>query len=96
MKVRWTGPAAEHWEQAFNYIADSHPAAAERIATQIIEIAEMLAVHPHLGKVGRLPNTREFVITNTHFVLVYGVDSVNDALWIYAVYHASRRWPKYF
>ncbi len=96
MNVRWTEPAAEHWEQAYDYLAASSPSSAARIAGKIIEVSEMLAVHPHAGRSGRVPKTREFVIADTPFILVYGVDSPQDVLWIYAVYHASRRWPKHF
>ncbi len=91
MKVRWTEPAAEQWEMAFTLIAEANPAAALKIAEHILDLTEMLALHPLAGKSGRVADTREFVIPNTQFILVYGLDAANDCIWVYAVYHAARR-----
>lgn len=96
MTVRWASTAAEQWELAFEYIAKSNPAAAERIAGQILDLTEMLAVHPMAGKLGRVRGTRELVVPRTPFILVYGVDSARDVVWIYAIYHAARKWPDRF
>ncbi len=96
MKVRWTEPAAEQWEMAFTYIAETNPAAAEKIAGRILGLTEMLALHPLAGKAGRVAGTREFVIPNTPFILVYGLDSSNGCLWVYAIYHGAQRWPNFF
>lgn len=96
MKVRWTEPAAENWEQAFDYIAQDNVTAALQIAERIIDLTEMLAMHPFAGRPGRIAGTREFVVPDSPFILVYGVDSAASVIWIYAVYHARRRWPEGF
>jgi toxin ParE1/3/4 len=96
MKVRWTEPAAANWEEAFEYIAQDNLGAALTIAEKIIEMTEMLAVHPQAGRPGRIANTRELVIPNSPFILVYGVDATEGVIWIYAVYHGRRRWPERF
>ena len=96
MKVRWTEAAAVNWEQAFDYVAQDNLAAALTIAEKIIEMTEMLAVHPHAGRLGRIANTRELVIPNSPFILIYSVDAVESVIWIYAVYHGRRRWPERF
>jgi toxin ParE1/3/4 len=96
MKVRWTEAAASNWEQAFEYIAQDNLNAALAIAGKIIELTEMLAVHPHAGRPGRIAGTRELVISDSPFILAYGVDAGADVIWIYAVYHGRRRWPERF
>ncbi len=96
MKVRWTEPAAANWEQAFEYIAQDNLTAALAIAEKIIEMTEMLAVHPRAGRPGRVAGTRELVISDSPFLLAYGVDSAEDVIWIYAVYHGRWRWPEGF
>lgn len=93
MKVRWTEPAAANWEQAFEYIAQENVTAALRIADKIIDLTEMLAVHPLAGRPGRIAGTRELVVPDSPFILVYGVDSVAEIVWVYAIYHGRRRWP---
>jgi toxin ParE1/3/4 len=96
MKVRWTETAAANWEQAFEYIAQENITAALRIAEQILDLTEMLAIHPFAGKPGRTPGTRELAVARSPFILVYGVDSSEEIVWVYAVYHGRRRWPSNF
>jgi toxin ParE1/3/4 len=96
MKVRWTDSAAANWEQAFDFIAQENLAAALRLAEKILDLTEMLAVHPFAGRPGRIAGTREMVVPQSPFILVYGVDSVEEIIWIYAVYHGRRRWPSSF
>jgi toxin ParE1/3/4 len=94
MKVRWTVPAAEQLEQAYNYIADDNPGAAEEIAHHVIDVAEMLGKHPRAGRVGRVNETREFPVPETPFVVAYTVSEAT--VWILAVYHGAQKWPERF
>jgi plasmid stabilization system protein ParE len=94
MKVRWTVPAAEQLEQAYHYVAETNPGAAERTADHIVDITEMLGKHPEAGRRGRVSNTREFVVPDTPFVVAYSVSK--EVLWILGVYHAARKWPERF
>lgn len=96
MKVRWTESAAANWEQAFDYITQENVTAALRTAEKILDLTEMLAAHPLAGRPARIAGTRELVVPNSPFILVYGVDSVEETLWVYAVYHGRRRWPSSF
>jgi toxin ParE1/3/4 len=96
MKIRWTESASENWEQAFDFIAQENSGAALRIAEKILDLTEMLVVHPHAGRPGRVSGTRELVVPRSPFLLVYGVDVTAEIIWIYAVYHGRRRWPKSF
>jgi len=75
MKVRWTESASTNWEQAFDYIAQENISAAVRIAEKILDLTEMLAVHPYAGRPGRIAGTREMAVANSPFVLAYGVDT---------------------
>ncbi len=92
MKVRWTVPAAEQLEQAYDYIAESNPRAAEEVAQRVIDITEMLGKHPGAGRSCRITGTREFSVPDTPFIVAYAVGS--KAVWILAVYHGARKWPE--
>lgn len=94
MKVRWTVPAAEQLEQAYDYIAESNPSAAEEVAQHVIDIAEMLGKHPGAGRGGRIAGTREFSVPDTPLIVAYAVS--NKTVWILAVYHGARKWPERF
>ena len=96
MKVRWTETAATNWEQVFDYIAEENISAALRIAENILDLTEMLAVHSFAGKPGRVAGTREMVVPQSPFILAYGVDTIEEIVWVYAVRHGRRRWPNRF
>ena len=94
MKVRWTVPAAEQLEQAFDFIAESKPGAAEDIAQHVIDTTEVLGKYPGAGRSGRVAGTREFSVPSTPFVVAYAV--IDDVVLILAVYHGARKWPETF
>lgn len=94
MNVKWTVPAAEQLEQAYDYIAESNPRAAEEVAQHVIDATEVLGKHPAAGRTGRVAGTREFCVPETPFVVAYAV--IDQTVWILAVYHGARKWPERF
>jgi toxin ParE1/3/4 len=55
------------------YVADDKPEAAARLATRIVAVVEALRNHPHLGRAGADPETRELVIGGTPYIVLYRV-----------------------
>jgi toxin ParE1/3/4 len=54
----------------------------------------MLTKHPHIGRAGRVPETRELVVAKTPYIVPYRVRG--DEVEILAVFHGARRWPDGF
>lgn len=94
MRIRWTTPALRDLEAIGDFIARDKPAAAARIVNAILDGSEALATHPHIGRAGRVPGTRELVIPNTPFVAPYRVRG--DEIEVLAVFHGARQWPESF
>ena len=94
MRVRWTTPAREQFVRAFEYIAEENRAAAVRTADQIWESTLLLARHSMAGREGRVPDTRELIISGTPFVVAYRIEK--NEVRILAVLHAAREWPEEF
>ncbi|MBY6242974.1 type II toxin-antitoxin system RelE/ParE family toxin [Methylosinus sp. Sm6] len=94
MKLRWTAPALRDLEAIGDYIARDNPAAADRVVTRILDQAELLAVHAHAGRAGRVPETREMIVSDSPFVLPYRVRG--EVVEVLAVFHGSRQWPDSF
>lgn len=65
MKLRWTTPALRDFEAIGDYIASDDPRAASRVVADILDQTAMLAMHPHIGRAGRVPETRELVVAQT-------------------------------
>jgi len=93
--IEWTEQATRQLDQAYDYIAlsNSEPVAA-RITMQIVTSVQQLAAFPMSGRSGRVPGTRELVISNTSFVAAYSVD--HDRIVILALYHGAQKWPEVF
>lgn len=94
MKVVFSPQAREDLREIFIYIAEDSPPAARLILTRIKERVKELKDNPHIGRPGRVPGTRELVITKTSYLAPYQV--VDDAIQILRVYHGSRQWPERF
>ena len=94
MSVRWTKPALRDLEEIGDFIARDDAAAAAKTVATILDHAEALARHPHLGRAGRIAGTRELVVAHTPFVVPYRV--VGDDVQILAVFHGARQWPERF
>ena len=94
MKLRWTAPALADLEAIGDFIANDSPASAGRVVSRILDQCDVLCDHPHLGRPGRVPGTRELVISKTAFVVPYRVRE--DAVELLAVFHGARRWPEGF
>ena len=94
MTLRWTRLAARDLEAAFEYLALDSADAAGAVVDRILSAIEALERHPEMGRDGRVPRTRELVITGTPFIVAYRVRK--DRIEILAVLHGARRWPERF
>jgi toxin ParE1/3/4 len=93
MTILWL-VSAEHDLEAFtDYIAEDKSSTALEIFINIRLSVVKLKVHPYLGREGRVKQTRELVIPNLPYIVVY---SVTKDIRILAVLHTSRKWPKEF
>ena len=63
--------------------------ASQSIVKRLFTTADRLEVFPHSGRLGFLPDTREFVIADLPYFLVY---RVADNVEILRVMHTSRLW----
>ena len=92
MRIRWTLAAAEDLTQICDYIEKHGSGAiARRVALSVYEGASQLARFPEQGRTGRVPNTRELVLTGLPYVAVYRVGE--DAVEILRILHGAQEWP---
>jgi toxin ParE1/3/4 len=93
--IEWTEQAIRQLDQARDYIALSNSQeVAARIAMQIVTSVQQLATFPMSGRSGRVPGTRELVISNTPSITAYAIDQ--DRIVILALYHGAQQWPEVF
>jgi addiction module RelE/StbE family toxin len=86
----WTRLAAADRKEIRAHIAQSNPAAALILDETFSEKASLLLDHPHLGRVGRVAGTREWVM-HQNYILIY--DLTDDMVRVLRILHAARQWP---
>lgn len=91
VEIVWSPLARARLREIRAYIALDNPDAAERLATRIVSLVEALKRHPHLGRAGDEPETRELVIGGTPYIVLYRVHG--SRVIINTVWHgAQRKW----
>jgi toxin ParE1/3/4 len=91
MQVRWVRKALRNLEQAHAYSAKDNPEAAMRTVLKIQVAVDRLGQFPLMGRIGRVEGTRELVIANTSYFVIYGLK--DNTVEILRVLRTSRRYP---
>ncbi|MCU7960087.1 MAG: type II toxin-antitoxin system RelE/ParE family toxin [gamma proteobacterium symbiont of Bathyaustriella thionipta] len=94
MKLIWSPEARVDLREIVIYLADKNPYAARNLHERIEDAATMLIDTPYIGRPGRVPGTREWVIAETSCILPYQIQP--DRVEILRIYHSARHWPKTF
>jgi toxin ParE1/3/4 len=92
MPVIWTRQAARQLSEAHAFIARDRMEAADRQLMLIYRAAESLRIFPEKGRPGRIPGTRELVVTGTSYVIGYRIRE--SSVRILGILHGARRWPQ--
>jgi toxin ParE1/3/4 len=94
MRIRWLSRALGHIEMIHCYIGERDPAAADRVVARIHQAVLRLASHPHIGRPGPRPDTRELVVTGTRYIVTYRIreQTVEILTVVHHARHPSQRW----
>lgn len=94
MQVKWLRQALRNFDEEAAYIAQDSPKSAAEFVRHLLTSADMLAAHPQMGRPGRVPGTRELIVTRFPYILPYRVRG--QAVEILRVFHTARKWPQRF
>ena len=90
MLIEWTQAAEDDLVETLAwYIEQADKETGQRIVTRLFAAADRLEVVPHSGRPGILSKTRELVVPDLPFFLVY---RVTDKVEILRIMHTSRLW----
>jgi len=93
MQIHWSARAQRHLVSIRNFIAADDPRAASELAARILAAVELLLEQPGIGRPGRVPSTRELVVSGTPYVVAYTVLD-RQRVEILAVLHGKQKWPE--
>jgi len=91
VKLIWSPEARIDLREMVLYLSEKNPYAARALYERIETVAAEIIATPYIGRPGRVPGTRELVITNTPYILPYQIRS--ELIEILRVYHGARKWP---
>jgi len=92
VKVDWHPLARADLSELVAYIASDNPAAAYHVHDEIRKQTDRLAIHPEMGRPGRVRGTRELILTGTPYIAAYSFGS--DVLTVLRLLHGARRSPR--
>ena len=93
MKLTWSRLAVSDRESIFDYIAADNVIAAIKLDELFQAKASLLlADYPHIGRPGRVPGTREFLV-HRHYVFVYDIQQSQGRIRILRVLHTALQYP---
>ena len=95
MKLKWTDLANADLDQVQAYISQENSIiVAIDVVLKIINTAELiLSNHPEAGRLGRVRNTRELVISGVPFIVIYRKVQSLRRVEILRVLHDAQQWP---
>jgi hypothetical protein len=91
MQIKWLRQALRNLEQAHKYITKDNPTAAQELILKIQNAANQLENYPLIGKSGRVEGTRELIISNSPYIIIYRVKE--ESIEILRIFHTSKRYP---
>ena len=91
MRADWTPAAVADLDELVRHIAKDNVDAAFRTEDRVVVAIRRLERYPASGRVGALPGTRELVVVQTPYLIVYRI--AEDAVKILRVIHGAQSWP---
>jgi toxin ParE1/3/4 len=92
VRIEWHPAARADLVGLVEYIATDDVSAAYRVLDEIRGQTERLAMHPEIGRPGRVGGTRELVIPGTPYIAAYRL--AGDVVTVLRILHGARRWPQ--
>jgi plasmid stabilization system protein ParE len=91
MKVSYSPRAVSQITEAYDYIAQDNPAAANAFLIRVESIASLLSVRPGIGRVTGKPGVQVVSLQPYRYLLFYKTLQERDEIRIIRVRHMSRK-----
>lgn len=91
MKIHLTKPAIDDLQKIEHYIHQDNASAAVYTVWRVLDAIDYLANYPTMGRAGRVPKTRELIVSSTPFIVIYQIRE--KIIMVLRILHAARKWP---
>jgi len=92
VRIEWSRCAHADLDWIEHYIAQDNPIVALETRERIERQVKLLKQQPRMGRKGRVPGTRELVITALPYIVIYRVK--REAVQIARILHGAQMWPR--
>jgi addiction module RelE/StbE family toxin len=83
VNIKWTIGAKKNLEQIYNFIIQDNLLAAQNTIQKILNAINIIEDNPNIGRNGRVVNTRELIIPNTPYLIIYRITNTIEILRIF-------------
>ncbi len=90
MDIEWSFTAKQDLAEIFKYLMAKNILAACKTVETIEATVNLLANHPKLGRKSQKPDTRELVISDTNYIVIYQL--LDTDIKIITIYHGKQDW----
>lgn len=90
IKVEWTRAALADLIEAQLYISQENTKIAGIVARRVWDASQQLADNPQIGRLGHVEGTREWVVTQTPYLIVYRIGE--QRIEIIRLWHSKQNW----
>lgn len=91
MKTFWTVSARADLDTMFDYVCKENPQRAPKLYEEIQAKVGILSDFPYAGKSGRVYNTRELILADYKYTIIYRI--YNENIQILRLLHGAQQWP---
>lgn len=91
MRLRWLVSARVDLARIVDEIAIDNPVAADAFQMRLFKMVGHLTTFPDAGRTGRVAGTRELIVPEHPYVIVYR--TTVEAVEVLKVLHGARQWP---
>jgi plasmid stabilization system protein ParE len=88
MRLRWTPAAVENLESIYAYLCEYHSSFAQSTVRTLYDSVRSLRHFPERGRVGSVPETREFVLSRLPYTVVYRI--AEQTIEVLHIYHDAQ------
>jgi addiction module RelE/StbE family toxin len=89
-RIRFTPRFKRNLEGILEYISQDNPATAKRVIRDIKKSIYILEDYPGVGRKGAVEDTRELIVTQYPYIVVYRVVNPDDEVQVLDIVHMAQ------
>ncbi|WP_322057693.1 type II toxin-antitoxin system RelE/ParE family toxin [Paraburkholderia sp. J63] len=89
----WNQHALDDRDANLEYVGRGSPAAAIQLDDEVEQQVDTLINYLMIGRIGRVPGTRELVILRTPYIAVYQIDEQQQCIEVLRILTNWQQWP---